>query len=401
MTDQSVKKPFKILVTGGGTGGHVTPALSVVNTLRSMQDKLGCDPVFLYVGSKHGVEKDLAAEAGISFAGVQTGKLRRARRWYGLINAKNIVDLGRVPVGIGQAFKEVMRFKPDVVLATGGYVAVPPVIAAGILGVPVLIHEQTVQIGLANRIASRFASKIALTFEGSVNQLPTSERKKAIVTGNPVREILFSGDRDRAVERFGFSKDGSILPVIYVTGGAQGARIINRAVEQELGSLLEVACVIHQCGRQPEGSEQDFDRLTNAVKQLPEKLKRRYFVTQFIREEIGDIYAITNLIVGRSGAGTVAEVCALGKPAIFIPLVPTGGDEQTKNAKRVVDAGGGVIIPQAELTGERLLKEITLLISNPEHLETMGKSSLTLATPNASKDIAEALLSIANQTLQK
>lgn len=392
---QKKKPDIRILITGGGTGGHVSPALAVVQKIRSMADKLERRPVFRYLGSLHGVEKELADEAGIDFAGVQTGKLRRAKRWWGMISRKNVADLLRVPVGIGQAFAEVKRFKPHVVLATGGYVAVPPVVAAALRRVPVLIHEQTVQIGLANQIASKFASKIALTFEGSALELPLRLRQKAFVTGNPVRSIVFDGDRQRAFERFGFSEDDAVTSVIYITGGALGARIINRAVASILPELLHRTRVIHQCGRQPEGTEQDIDVLTKAAALLPDDLRGRYFVTPFIREEIGDVYAIADIVVGRSGAGTVAEICALGKPAVLIPLVPTGGDEQTRNARRLADIGAAVIVTNADLTGPILLETIVGLLNEPARLKSMAEASCSLATPHAADDLAIALLGLA------
>ncbi len=165
----------------------------------------------------------LAEEAGLDFVGVQSGKLRRASRLSGYLNLQNFLDIFRVPVGIVQSLAQVWRFRPHVVLSTGGYVSVPPTIAAALLGVPVLTHEQTVQIGLANRIAARFATRIALTFEGAQDELPPRLRAKAFVTGNPVREAIFGGDKARAVSRFGFSPEDNALPAIYVTGGAQGA----------------------------------------------------------------------------------------------------------------------------------------------------------------------------------
>jgi len=403
------KPDLRILITGGGTGGHVSPALAVVQKIRAMADRLDRRPVFRYLGSNGGVEKELADEAGIDFAGVQTGKLRRARRWWQMISRKNIVDLARVPVGVAQAFAEVKRYRPHVVLATGGYVAVPPVIAAAMRRVPVLIHEQTVQIGLANKIASRFASKIALTFEGSALELPVNLRQKAFITGNPVRSVIFDGDRQRAMERFGFittspspvptgeGAGGEVsFPTIYITGGALGARILNRAVASILPELLQKTRVIHQCGRQPEGTEQDFDLLSTEAAGLADDLRLRYFVTPFIREEIGDVYALSDIVVGRSGAGTVAEICALGKPAVLVPLVPTGGDEQTKNAKRLADIGGAVIIKNADLTGPILLDTITRLLADPDKLNTMAAASGTLATPNAADDLATALISLAS-----
>ena len=271
--------------------------------------------------------------AGIPFVGVQSGKLRRAASVRGLLTIKNLTDALRVPVGIGQAIGEVRRFWPDAVLATGGYVSVPTVVAAGLLGRPVLIHEQTVQIGLANKIAARFASRIALTFEGAAAELPPNERRKTFVTGNPVREEIFGGSRERAVERFGFDPAENALPTVYVTGGALGAKSINAALEAALPELLSGCRVVHQCGR----AEGEHFQSVRAA--LPDSLRGRYWAAPFVGEEIADIFALCDLVAGRSGAGTVTEAAALGKPALFIPLVPTGGDEQTRNAKRSADAG--------------------------------------------------------------
>jgi len=384
-------KIIKILVTGGGTGGHVSPALAVIQAMQALAESAEWTPRFRYVGSRHGVEKELVEGIGIPFVGVQSGKLRRASSLRGLLTLKNLADAFRVPVGIGQALNEVRRFHPDVVLATGGYVAVPPVIAAGLLRRPVLIHEQTVQIGLANQIAARFASRIALTFEGSALELPPSLRRKAFVTGNPVRQAIFGGDRVRAVTRFGFDPAEDVLRTIYVTGGALGAQSINRAVEAILPDLLTECRVVHQCGKQ------DGERLAQVRGSLPETLQRRYHVVPFVGEEIADIFALADLVIGRSGAGTVTEVAAVGKPALFIPLVPTGGDEQTRNARRSAEAGAASLLPSKELDGPRLLAELRTLLSNSARLTAMGEAALTLATPNAARDLAAALLALAER----
>jgi UDP-N-acetylglucosamine--N-acetylmuramyl-(pentapeptide) pyrophosphoryl-undecaprenol N-acetylglucosamine transferase len=388
----------RILVTGGGTGGHVGPALAVIQKLRERAALPAADfePVFRYIGSETGVEAKLAREAGVEFVGVATGKLRRSSRGpIGLLSRANIADLFRIPKGINQSIAEVRRFRPDVVLATGGYVSVPPVIAASLLRVPILTHEQTVTVGLANRIAGRFATRIALTFEGAMNDLPVPLRKKAFVTGNPVRAVIFEGDRTRAIQRFKFAPEDDGLPCIYVTGGAQGSRILNRAVEACLPELLTLCRVLHQCGQQPAGDEQDHDRLCNVMNGLPLKLRLRYYLTRFVESEaIGDAFALADLLVSRAGAGTVTEACALGKPALFIPLVPTGGDEQTRNAQRSVDAGAAVILPQSECDGPNLLAAVRNLLSDRTKLVTMGEAARTLSRPNAADDLADALLGL-------
>ncbi len=384
-------RTLKILVTGGGTGGHVSPALAVIQTLQEMAQGVDWTPEFRYVGSRHGVERGLVEAAGIPFVGVQSGKLRRASTVRGLLTWKNLTDAFRVPVGVGQAWNEVRRFRPDVVLATGGYVSVPPVIAAGLLRRPVLIHEQTVQIGLANRIAARFATRIALTFEGAASELPPGLRRKAFVTGNPVRQAIFGGDRARAVARLGFDPADDGLLTVYVTGGALGAQKINRVVEAILPDLLTECRVIHQCGTQ------DAARMVDVRAGLTDDLVRRYHVAAFVGTEIADVFALADLVVGRSGAGTVTELAALGKPALFIPLVPTGGDEQTRNARRSMEAGAAVLLPGRELNGPRLLSEIRVLLSDSARRAAMGGAALTLATPNAASDIAKALLTLAGE----
>ena len=162
---------------------------------------------------------------GVEFVGVQTGKLRRAQRITGLLSRKNLQDALRVPVGIVQAMRQVKRFRPDVVFATGGYVSVPPVIAARLLRIPILIHEQTVQVGLANRIAARCADRVALSVPEAAHDLPPSLRSRTFVTGNPVREIIFTGDKACAATRFGFSCEDNVLLTVYVTGECAGSAV--------------------------------------------------------------------------------------------------------------------------------------------------------------------------------
>jgi len=392
-------KEIRILVTGGGTGGHVAPAIAVIQTIRKWAEHPDANftPIFQYIGSEQGIEAKLARESEIPFAGVATGKMRRSSRGpLGLLTAANLRDAFRVPVGIVQAIGAVRKFRPDVVLATGGYVSVPPVIAAGMLRIPVLTHEQTVTVGLANKIAGRFASRIALSFEDSLTELPANLRAKAFVTGNPIRAVIFGGNAQRAAERYGFRSEDDGLPCLYVTGGAQGSRIINRAVEAALPELLPLCRIIHQCGQQPAGSEQDFDRLTAAIGTLPEALQHRYHVTRFVESgEIGDVFALSDLIVGRSGAGTVTELCALGKPSLLIPLFPASGDEQTKNAQRLVNLGAARIIRQSDCDGPRLLTEVREMIADRSKLAAMGAAAATLAKPDAARDLSTALLKLA------
>lgn len=380
---------IRVLVTGGGTSGHISPALAVIQTLKEIAAGQNLYLEFLYLGGKRGLEKEIVGAQNIPFVGIETGKLRR------YLSVENFVDQLRLPVGFFQSLRAIKKFRPDVVFSTGGYVAVPPVLAARVLRVPILIHEQTVQIGLANKITSRFATRIALSFESAKSELAPALRSRVLVTGNPVRAQIFGGDVNQAKVLFGFDEADDALPTIYITGGSQGARIINRAVEEILAPLLHQCRVIHQCGRQPEGDEQDFDRLQAASTLLAPELKRRYFLTRFVGEEINHVFALCDLVVGRAGAGTVAELCALGKPALYVPLVPTGGDEQTRNAQTIEKIGGAKILRQNELSGETLLETVRVLIAGRARLEEMGEAAKTLAKPESAQALAQAVLKLA------
>ena len=374
----------RILVTGGGTSGHISPALALIETIKQLKPNAR----FLYIGSKKGLERGLVEAAGIPFVPISTGKLRR------YISPENLIDQFRIPVGLAQSLYQIKKFKPDVVLATGGYVTVPPVVAAGLNHIPILIHEQTVQIGLANRINARFATRIALSWEGARHALSPRAKEIAWVAGNPVRASIFGGDAATATQHFGLSDEN--LPAIYITGGSLGARVINRAVEDCLPQLLEKARVIHQCGEQSAEKENDFDRLTRARLALPEHLQRRYALSKFIRHELRDVLALADLVIGRAGAGTVTEMCAVGKAALYVPLVPTGGDEQTKNAQMAVNAGAARILRQADCDGPNLLKTVEEMLRDAKDLRQMGEEARKLAKPAAARDIARAVLELAS-----
>lgn len=379
-------RPLRILVTGGGTAGHISPALALIAVLKELEPSAQ----FQYVGSHGGMERKQVEALGVPFVAVSTGKLRR------YVSAQNVADWFRVPLGVAQARRAIARFEPDVVLATGGYVAVPPVVAAGLLHIPVLIHEQTTQIGLANKICARFASKIALSWDAALTHLEPKLKAKAWVAGNPIRPQIFGGIASRAVQHFSLSDE--FLPVIYITGGSLGARKINLAVEECLPELLQKARVIHQCGAQENEAERDFDRLTRARLLLSPELQKRYALTPFVKDELKDVFALADLVVGRAGAGTVSELCALGKAALYVPLVPTGGDEQTKNAKMAQSVGAAKVLEQEQCDGARLLSAICALLEDKSGLKAMEDAAKTLAKPNAGREIARAVLELARQT---
>ncbi|TMQ15500.1 MAG: undecaprenyldiphospho-muramoylpentapeptide beta-N-acetylglucosaminyltransferase [Candidatus Rokuibacteriota bacterium] len=362
-----------IILAGGGTGGHTSPALAVAALLRQR------NVAHAWIGSRDGVEAHRAAEQAIPYFAIPTGKLRRYWAW------RNVTDLAlNVPAGVVRAHGLLRRLRPRVVLATGGFVALPVVLGAALARVPVVVHEQTAVPGLANRIAARLARRIALTFAESDRHFPPG---RIVVTGNPLRPDLRSGSRADAVARFGLDP---ALPLVYVTGGAQGAHAINRAVGEIIGDLLGHAQVVHQSGDNP--ATGDFVWLQTRRAALPPALARRYTVLPWVGAELGDIYATAALVVTRAGAGTVNECCQLGLPALYIPLPGARGDEQTANARLVGRAGGCAILPQATLTPGLLLARVRGLLAEPARLKEMGERARTLAIPDAADRLVALLM---------
>ena len=331
-----------------------------------------------WIGSRDGVEARLVPERGIPYFAIATGKLRRYWSW------RNVSDLAvAAPAGVVQAAVQLGRLRPRVVFATGGFVALPTVLAAALRGIAVVAHEQTAVPGLANRIAARFARRVALSFPGSEARILAG---KGVLTGNPLRPELRDGSRADAVARFGLDPS---LPLVYVTGGAQGAHRINRALGEILAPLLEHAQVIHQCGDHPKTGDRAW--LESRRAGLPPQLARRYTVIPYVGAELGAIYATASLVIGRAGAGTVNECCQLGVPALYIPLPGASGDEQTANARTVERAGGCTSVPQAALTPDALRERVLRLLAEPTRLKEMGERARSVAIPDAAERILALL----------
>jgi UDP-N-acetylglucosamine--N-acetylmuramyl-(pentapeptide) pyrophosphoryl-undecaprenol N-acetylglucosamine transferase len=324
-------------------------------------------------------------DMGVPYVAIQTGKLRR------YLSPQTPVDLlVRLPAGFVQALRAVRRFKPDVIFSTGGYVCVPTIIAGRILGVPSLTHEQTALVGLANRIAGRFATRVAISFPQSARFFSVG---KAILTGNPIRPSVLNGDAQRAAKLVGFDAN---TPTLYVTGGAQGSHAINMAVRDALPALLECCQIIHQCGEGPEGSGADLRMLQETRDNLPAEKQARYKVQAYVGDELGDIYALTSLVVGRAGAGTVNELANLGKPSVLIPLPGAAGGEQEANARALEKEGGAVVLLERDLTPNKLAEIVCSLITNKSRMEAMQAGARKLARPSAADAIVGELLKLAD-----
>lgn len=372
--------PLRLLIAGGGTGGHVLPAVAVVQELRQR----GMDLEILWIGSEDGVERTIATREGIPFVAVKTGKLRR------YLDIKTLRDATRIPVGLAQAGRRIRSFEPDVIFGTGGYVSVPAVVAGSRIA-PVLTHEQTAQVGLANKICSRFADTFAVSYEETAAAAEAGH-PHVVVTGNPVRGAFADGAPAKFFALSGFDPDA---PVVFVTGGAKGSSPINQRLESQLPALLDVTQIYHQAG--PADANDDAARLMRLRETWSDDHKRRYIVTEFVGDEMVDIYAAADLIVGRAGAGTVAELAYTGTPSILIPLPGTGGDEQVKNAALLARADASVVLRQEQTDGDALGQAIRALITDPTRLDAMRHNARGLSRLDAASNLADELLQLAQR----
>lgn len=371
----SERRPLRLVIAGGGTGGHVQPAVAVLEELA----RRGVAVNALWIGSRDGTEGEAARRAGVAFRPIATGKLRR------YLDVRTVRDAARIPIGIAQAWQIIRRFHPDVVLSTGGFVSVPTVAAASGQA-PVVTHEQTAILGLATRINLRFRPTLAVSFPETA-QHAAGIGRHVVHTGNPIRPSILGGDPRRGRERFGLGDD---LPILTVMGGARGASPINQRLRAMLPDLLGRAQIVHQTG--PQSANRDAADLAALRATWPEDRQRRYVIREFIADEIADLYAMTDLVLARAGAGTVAELAALGLPSILIPLPHAGGDEQTRNAESLARAGGGEVIREADATPERLRAVIDGLLDDPDRRRRMASAARSAGHPAAAARLVDLLL---------
>jgi UDP-N-acetylglucosamine--N-acetylmuramyl-(pentapeptide) pyrophosphoryl-undecaprenol N-acetylglucosamine transferase len=377
---------MRIIVTGGGTGGHTYPALTTIRAVRARLEAAGTRPQFLWVGVATGLEARICRQQGIPFRAITTGKLRRSPTPREL--ARNIADAFRIPLGMVQAFLIVARTRPDVVVSTGGYVCVPVGVAAWLLRRPLVMHEQVSALGLANRILARLATRVLLSHDSSLAHLRARARGRAVVTGNPIRPEVLAGDPRRGLAAYG---TGAEPPLVLVTGGATGALQVNELVAGVLPDVLPYCHMLHQSG------EYGFAQAEAVAAALPEPLRRRYRVVDFIHDELPDVLAAADVVVARSGAGTTAELTALGKPAILIPLVPTGGDEQRRTARHLAQAGAARMLTGPDATPEHLRDELLALLKDAGERGRLAAGARGLGRPDAAERVAAEVIGAARR----
>lgn len=324
-----------IVLTGGGTAGHVTPHLALIPKLK----ETGFD--IHYIGSA-GIERKLMENQPITFHTVQSGKLRRYFDW------KNLTDPFRVVWGAIQSIRLIGKIKPDVCFSKGGFVAVPVVFGCWVHRVPVLAHESDLTPGLANRISARFAKKVAATFPECAEALAP----KGVLTGTPLRPELFLGNREKGLQLAGFQ--GS-KPVLLMMGGSQGAQSLNKALREALPRILPHMDVLHLCGK---------GNLDESLKGTP-----GYFQTEFLSGSLPDALACADLVLSRAGANALCEFAALKKPMLLIPLpLSSSRGDQILNARSYGARGLANVLPQEDLTADTLVRALEKLAQDAPKL---------------------------------
>ena len=349
----------KIVFTGGGTAGHVTPNIALFPSVR----KAGYE--IFYIGSYEGIEKELMEKQGVTYYGISSGKLRR------YFDLKNFSDPFKVVKGYFQARKLLKKLKPDIVFSKGGFVSVPVVLAAKHCRIPCIIHESDITPGLANRLAIPSATKVCANFPETLSYLPEG---KAVLTGTPIREELYAGNRIKGLDFCGFTAN---KPVLLVIGGSTGAAAVNNAVRDLLPTLLQEFQVIHLCGK---GKK---DESAGALE--------GYVQYEYINEELKDLFAAADIIVSRAGANAICELLALRKPNILIPLSAAASrGDQILNAESFERQGFSYVLKEENVTNETLLRAIHEVYANRErYIQAMGESSMNHAIETITGMITE------------
>lgn len=336
----------RIILTGGGSAGHVTPNIALIPKLQ----ELGYD--IQYIGSYQGIEKDLIEPFGIPYHGISSGKLRR------YFSVQNFTDPFRVLKGLGQAHKLIHDLKPDVIFSKGGFVSVPVVLAGKHNHVPVIIHESDMTPGLANKLAIPSASKVCCNFPETLQHLP---KEKAVLTGSPIRQELLSGNKLAALDFCGFTAD---KPVILVIGGSLGAVAVNNAVRSALPKLLENFQVIHLCGK---GKMDESLMDTKGYRQF-----------EYIKDELRDLFALADIVISRAGANAICELLALRKPNLLIPLSANASrGDQILNARSFERQGFSIVLEEEETNDETLLTAVHDLYKHRDtYIQAMRNSAM-------------------------
>lgn len=353
-------KLMKILLSGGGTMGSVSPLLAVYSELKSQPQQIE----FLFVGTESGPEKASVESYKIPYRSIASGKLRRYFDW------RNFSDPVRIAIGFWQALRIIRNFKPNAVMVAGAYVGVPIAWAAMLAGVPVLVHQQDISTGLANKLMANVAKKITVSFDVSLRDFPSS---KTVLTGNPLRGEFYHCDQEKSRAFFKLKKD---LPVILITGGGTGSKTINELLEKSLPKIVQFAQVIHTSGF---GKRIGFD-------------SENYNQYEFLSHEMPEALCAADLVVSRAGLSTLTELSVCAKPAIIIPLHKT---HQEFNAKYFQKHNAAVVLSEPSLNPEVFTSSLRGLIADKNKLKSLSENIKKIMPSDGAKRVSAILLDIA------
>lgn len=346
-----------IVLTGGGTAGHVTPNIALMSELKNYGFKI------VYIGSKEGMEKNLIEKTGIEYHGISSGKLRR------YFDTKNFTDVFNVIKGIGEAASLIKKIKPNVIFSKGGFVAVPVVIAGAMRGVPVVVHESDMTPGLANKIAIPFAKKVCTAFPEAAENI-----KKAVYTGTPIRQELFNGSKEKGLNLCGFNYK---KPVILVMGGSQGSANINKAIKEGLDELTKDFQIAHLRGK------------GNLDKELEGREDYKQF--EYISSELKDLFACCDMVISRAGSNAIFEFLALKKPMVLIPLSKRASrGDQILNGNSFEKQGFAKVIQEEDLNTDTFVNTIKKVYNEREkYISNMSSGN----SPDGIKNVMAQILS--------
>lgn len=362
---------MKIVLTGGGTGGHLMPLITVAQKIKQQSP----ETEFIFMGPADPMEKNLIGSTGIKIVNIMSGKMRR------YISGYNFLDFFKIPLGIFQALYYLLVYMPDAVFSKGGYASLPVVIAAWAYRIPVMIHESDANPGLANSMLSKFAERVAVSYSEAEKYFPA---KQVVLTGNPVRDDIATGDPQKAREMFHLLESKKVIAIL---GGSQGSRNINNRILAILPELLHKYQIIHQTG------ENNLEEVERIAGEIGIKAGHQgYFPLAFYGDEIKEIMAVADLVISRAGANTLSEIAACGKPAIIIPLSTAANNHQRLNAYSLAQNGSCMVLEETNLGEHMLLEKIEEMMNDDELRNKMSRNIKVFYHPDAATRIAEGVL---------
>jgi UDP-N-acetylglucosamine--N-acetylmuramyl-(pentapeptide) pyrophosphoryl-undecaprenol N-acetylglucosamine transferase len=370
-------KKYKIIFTGGGTGGHIFPLVAIIRELRKI---LPTDLIEIYyIGPKDSLSEKYMKNENVEIKYIYTGKMRRYLGPRAIL--ENFIDIFfRIPVGIIQAFFYLYILSPDLIFGKGGYGSFPVILTAKIFQVPIILHESDAVLGAANQFLQKLSTEIFASF-------PKTEKiinNKMFVVGNPIREEILKGNKEKAKEIFKLSGE---KPVVLILGGSQGSERINDLFLSSASPFLENFQVIHQCG------ENNYKQvLAESKATIKEELRKNYHLTPFLNEEeIAHAFALTDLVVSRAGSGSIFEIAAAGKGGVLLPLPEAAQNHQLKNAYAYASVGAGIVFEEENMSPRFFLQKIKELFSPIEQIKIMERNAKSFSKPRAGFVIASYL----------